>query len=64
MTENTKLSIRLDLEGELARKFEKIKREKGIANNTDVIRLLITETYNELESQVAEIQHKLEKVKK
>jgi hypothetical protein len=49
MTENTKLSIRLDLEGELARKFEKIKREKGIANNTDVIRLLITETYNQLE---------------
>jgi hypothetical protein len=50
MTQNEKLSIRLDLEGDLARKFERIKREKGIANNTDVIRLLITQAYNEMEA--------------
>jgi len=48
MTEEEKIQIRLDLEGELAKKFNAIKRDKGLENNTDVIRLLITEASKEI----------------
>jgi len=48
MTEEEKLHIRLDLEGEEARKFIAIKRDKGIVNNTDVLRILITDAYKEI----------------
>jgi len=49
MTE--RIVVRVELEGELAKKFEFIKREKGIQNNTDVIRNLIAETYKQLFSE-------------
>lgn len=49
MTEEEKeIHIRLDLEGDLAKKFNAIKRDKGLTNNTDVLRLLITEAAKEV----------------
>jgi len=48
MTEKERIQIRLDLEGELAQKFNAVKRKKGLVNNTDVVRLLINETYESL----------------
>jgi hypothetical protein len=46
MTE--KITIRVELEGEMANKFEAIKREMGIENNTDVLRSLISDEYKRL----------------
>lgn len=40
--------MRVELEGEMATKFEAIKREKGIENNTDVIRSLISDEFKRL----------------
>jgi metal-responsive CopG/Arc/MetJ family transcriptional regulator len=40
-----KISIRVDLEGDLAKEFEYLKRVKGIKNNSELIRLLIAEEY-------------------
>jgi len=48
MTEKERIQIRLDLEGELAEKFKAVKRKRGLVNNTDVLRLLINETYETL----------------
>ena len=56
MTQNDKLCIRIDLEGELVRKFEKIKHEKGIENNTDVLRNLITEAYKQIEKEASNVK--------
>jgi len=53
MIKGEKLTIRIDLEGELAKKFEIIKREKGIENNTDVLRNLISEAYKQLQKEGA-----------
>ena len=41
----TKLSIRLDLEGDLLRKFEFLKKEKGISDNANTIRAIIADHY-------------------
>jgi hypothetical protein len=43
MTHNDCVQIRIDLEGDLRKKFLEIKKVKGIENNTDVIRNLIAE---------------------
>lgn len=51
MSESEKLVIRIELENDLAKKFEAIKHEKGIKNNTDVIRNLISEAYKQLETE-------------
>jgi len=48
VTEEEKIHIRLDLEGEMAEKFIAVKRDKGLENNTDVIRLLIAEAAKEI----------------
>ena len=53
MTNEEKIQIRLDLEGELAEKFKIVKREKGLENNTDLLRLLITEAFKEIEKKEA-----------
>ena len=39
------VSIRVTLEGDIARKFDIIKTRKGIKNNTELIRLLIAEEF-------------------
>jgi hypothetical protein len=44
----TQILLRLDEEPELLRKFEAIKRQKGIHSNVDLVRMLINEKYEEL----------------
>lgn len=39
------ITIRVALEGDIARKFDIIKSRKGIKNNTELIRLLIAEEF-------------------
>ena len=53
MTNEEEIHIRLDLEGELAEKFKAIKRDKGIENNTDVLRNLITEAHKQIEKEAS-----------
>jgi hypothetical protein len=42
------LKISLVLQGEIARKFEAIKRRFGFESNTDLFRLLISQKYDEM----------------
>jgi hypothetical protein len=42
------VQFRLVLEGEMARRFLTIKKHYGFENNTDTIRLLITQAYEEI----------------
>ena len=42
---SNKVSIRVVLDDEVARKFDIIKSHKGIKNNTELIRLLIAEEF-------------------
>ena len=48
MTENDKIQIRIDLEGEIADKFRAVKHDKGLENNTDVLRSLIVDAFKKL----------------
>jgi len=41
-----KISIRLELDGDMASKFEELKEEWGMLNNTEIVRRMIKETYN------------------
>ena len=40
--------IKLQLNGEIEDKFVKIKQKYGIENNTDILRLLISDHYQRL----------------
>ncbi len=40
-----KVAIRLDLEGHLAQKFILVKRKRGLKNNSELVRELISEAY-------------------
>jgi hypothetical protein len=42
------LSLRMDFEGEWARKINKIKEFTGIQTTTDLIRYLLNEKYREI----------------
>jgi len=53
MANEEKIQIRIDLEGELAEKFRAVKHDKGIENNTDVLRSLITEAFKEIQAKEA-----------
>jgi transposase len=52
MANEEKIQIRIDLEGDVADKFNAIKSDRGLENNTDVIRLLITEAFKRLSKEV------------
>lgn len=43
-----KVTFSTTFEGELARKFDVIKRYYGLENNTEVVRILIHDKYKEL----------------
>jgi hypothetical protein len=43
----SKVSIRIDLEGKLAERFIALKEKKGIVNNTELVRLLLTAALKE-----------------
>jgi len=45
MSEKPKVSIRLDLYGQLAQKFISIKENRGIKAHSELVRLLISEEY-------------------
>ena len=42
------VQFRLILEGEMARRFLTIKKHYGFENNTDTVRLLISQAYEEI----------------
>jgi hypothetical protein len=44
-TQRNNVSVRITLEGDIAKKFDIIKTRKGIKNNTELIRLLIAEEF-------------------
>lgn len=48
MNESKTIQIRLDLKGDIAEKFMQIKKRYGLESNTDLLRLLISKTYEEL----------------
>jgi hypothetical protein len=43
-----KIPIRMDFEGEEAKKFDLVKKWLGLSQNTEVIRSLIAEKYREV----------------
>jgi len=43
--EKQKLSIRVELKGENAKKFTAIKQHYGLVRNTEIIRFLINQAY-------------------
>ena len=43
--------VRLVLEGEMAKRFEAIKKKYGLESNADVVRLLITLEYDKIASR-------------
>jgi hypothetical protein len=47
MTQEEILDIRIRLRGEVKDRFREIKRVKGLTNNTEVVRLIINEYYEE-----------------
>jgi len=47
----TQIRLKLDDEPELLAMFEKIKAKIGIQSNADLIRMIITEKYEELQSK-------------
>lgn len=44
------VQVRIILEGEMARKFNRIKKRYGLESNADLVRLLITLEYDRLEA--------------
>ena len=40
-----KATIRIDLEGDLAKYFLLLKKRRGIKNNSELVRMLIAEEY-------------------
>jgi len=45
-TRTPKISIRLELDGDMAQKFEELKEEWGMINNTEIVRRMIKETHD------------------
>jgi hypothetical protein len=49
--EKEKLTLRVKLKGENAKKFTAIKQRYGLKRNTEILRFLITQAYAEIEGQ-------------
>jgi hypothetical protein len=47
MSDDKVLDIRLKLDGDVAQRFLEIKKAKGLKNETEVLRLIINEYYQE-----------------
>ena len=43
------VKIGIVLQGEMAKKFEKIKRKYGLQSNADLLRLLVSQKYEEIQ---------------
>jgi len=48
--EPEQIQVRLALEGEMAARFNRIKKKYGLESNADVVRLLITMEYDRITS--------------
>jgi hypothetical protein len=48
MMSTEKIPIRMNLEGEIAHKFEAVKKWLGLKQNTEVIRALISDVYRKI----------------
>jgi len=48
--EPEQIQVRLVLEGEMATRFNRIKKKYGLESNADVVRLLITMEYDRITS--------------
>ena len=46
-----KVTIRIDLDGDLARYFLHLKKRRGIKNNSEMVRMLIAEEYNRVKKE-------------
>jgi metal-responsive CopG/Arc/MetJ family transcriptional regulator len=44
-----KVTIRIDLEGQMAERFTLLKQKRGLKNNSELVRSLITEEYQRQE---------------
>jgi len=44
-------SVRVDLEGGLREMFEAVKKDRGLKQNTEVVRQLITEEYKRIQKR-------------
>ena len=51
LTEEEKYNVRVLFEGEMAKRFEKVKRFYGLQKNADLLRLLVTMKYDELRTE-------------
>jgi hypothetical protein len=40
--------VRVELEGELQKRFETLKKHYGLENNTELVRILVNEKYKQL----------------
>ncbi len=50
-TEVENYNVRVLFEGEMAKRFEKVKRFYGLQKNADLLRLLVTMKYDELRTE-------------
>lgn len=48
MPKHEKVTIRIDLEGDLANWFLTLKKRRGIKNNSELVRSLIAEEHNRI----------------
>jgi len=56
LTQSDPISIRVNLEGDNASKFEAIKKSFGLKQNTEVIRSLIRDAYIQLQQNAGEVE--------
>ena len=47
-TEGEPIQLRVTLEGEMARRFQKIKERHGFESNTDLVRMIISKYYEDM----------------
>jgi len=57
MSKKEPIRIALTLEGEMAKRFETVKRKWGLEANTDVIRMLITQYCEQLPAERPLLEH-------
>jgi hypothetical protein len=51
------IRIALNLEGDMAKRFQAVKKKWGLEANTDVIRMLITQYYDQLPREKPTLEH-------
>jgi hypothetical protein len=57
MSKKEPIRIALTLEGDVAKRFEAVKKKWGLEANTDVIRMLITQYYDQIPIERPTLEH-------